>query len=244
MVLDMGNTFTKIAFFESNTLIWFKKYRSINEKTLSGLIKKFSPDNGIISSVAKANASLSTLLAQSLKLIHFQHDVVKSIKNHYLTPHTLGLDRLAGIVGAYHIYPAQNNLVIDAGTCITYDCIDHSGNYFGGSISPGLHMRYQSLKHFTRRLPLLEVDMDFDLKEGRNTAEAIHSGVLNGLRYELTGFIEAYKQQHPDMNIILTGGDGNFFDTLLKNSIFAPYLKSEPHLVLKGLNAIIHQHND
>lgn len=105
-------------------------------------------------------------------------------------------------------------------------------------------MRYKALNYYTAGLPLVSADDVFTEKYGKNTASAIHSGVQNGIKYELTGFIESYKNDQRELNIILSGGDSIFFDTLLKNSIFAPYIKIEPHLVLKGLNAAIQNNND
>ncbi len=119
--------------------------------------------------------------------------------------------------------------------------IDSDANYFGGSISPGLNMRYNALNYYTGALPLIESDAEFATNYGNNTTTAIQSGVQNGLKYEITGFIESYTKSYPQLNIILTGGDAIFFDTLLKNSIFAPYIKMEPYLVLKGLNVAIQQ---
>ena len=105
-------------------------------------------------------------------------------------------------------------------------------------------MRYKALNHYTAALPLLEADGRFTAQAGDDTATAIQSGVQNGIKYEAIGFIEIYQKNHPELNIVLTGGDSIFFDTLLKNSIFAPYIKNEPHLVLKGLNAAIQHNND
>jgi len=147
-------------------------------------------------------------------------------------------------MGAHCLYPDTDNLVIDAGTCVTYDGVDAGGNYYGGSISPGLNMRFEAMHNYTSALPLVSADQEFEKPFGDDTASAMLSGVQNGLKYELTGFIESYRGSRPNLNILLTGGDGIFFDTLLKNSIFAPYIKNEPYLVLKGLNAAIQQHND
>lgn len=242
MVLDIGNSYTKIAFFKYDEMIWFRRFSTLSEFTLAKIIKKHRPQKGIVSAVSHFSPQLHGLLNKSMKLIDFQPDRLTSVKNHYRTPETLGLDRLAGIAGALHLYPQKGNLVIDTGTCITYDWVDVEGNYWGGSISLGLNMRYKALKHYTKRLPLLQPDKDFNLNTGLDTTEAIRSGVQNGLKYEMEGFLQHYVNQQPEMNIILTGGDWNFFDTQLKNSIFAPYLKIEPYLVLKGLNAVILQH--
>ena len=134
--------------------------------------------------------------------------------------------------------------MIGGGTCITYDWIDAAGNYFGGSISPGLNMRYKALNYYTDGLPLINADENFDRGYGNDTVSAIRSGVQNGIKYELMGFIESYKKAGDELNIVLSGGDSIFFDTLLKNSIFAPCVKIEPLLVLKGLNAVLYIDND
>jgi type III pantothenate kinase len=105
-------------------------------------------------------------------------------------------------------------------------------------------MRYKSLNNYTAALPLIETDATFVDKQGTDTRSSMVSGVQNGIKYELTGFINSYKKDEIEMNIILTGGDSIFFDTLLKNSIFAPYIKIDPYLVLKGLNAAIQNNND
>ena len=166
------------------------------------------------------------------------------IRNQYKTPDTLGVDRLAAVIGAHKLYPGKSSLVIDAGTCITYDYIDAGGNYFGGSISPGLNMRYKALNYYTGALPLINADEKFDKIYGDDTRSAILSGVQNGIKYEVFGFVESYRANEPELNILLSGGDSIFFDTLLKNSIFAPYVKNEPYLVLRGLNAAIQNNND
>jgi type III pantothenate kinase len=105
-------------------------------------------------------------------------------------------------------------------------------------------MRYKALNYYTDGLPVITADDTFNSAIGYDTTTAIRSGVQNGIKFETIGFIQSYFEQQADANIILTGGDSIFFDTLLKNSIFAPHIKIEPHLVLIGLNAVIQHHND
>lgn len=241
LVFDIGNTFSKVAVFEEQNILWTKRYRQITEKLLLQILTKFKPATAIISSVQNKIFLWETMLEKQLKTFRFQYQMAKSIKNNYEQPEKLGLDRLAAVVGAHFLYPKNSNLVIDAGTCVTYDLVDAQGNYDGGSISPGLKMRFKALKHFTKKLPLIEAEMDFDQTSGKNTKEAILSGVQDGLRYEAEGFINKQTEKDQHTNILLTGGDLNFFDTHLKNSIFAAYVKPEPYLVLIGLNAVIHQ---
>jgi type III pantothenate kinase len=244
LVIDIGNTNTKMAVFEHEELLFVEHYKETTIATLNNLLARFGINKAIISSVKKDSAAWETVLKEKTRVTYFNTGMTAGISNHYLTPKTLGPDRLAAVIGASNLYPGKNSLVIDGGTCITYDYVDANANYAGGSISPGLNMRYKALNNYTAVLPLLNPDETFNAAYGSDTPGAILSGVQNGVKYELDGFIESYRQHDNELNIILTGGDSIFFDTLLKNSIFAPYIKIEPYLVLKGLNAAIQKHND
>lgn len=244
LVIDIGNTYTKIAVFGQNEVLHAEQSKQPDEGVINNILAGYPINKAIISSVKKEKEEWQNVLAKQVKLIYFNAGMTSGITNHYLTPQTLGLDRLAAVIGAYHLYPGKSNMVIDGGTCITYDWIDAAGNYFGGSISPGLNMRYKALNNYTGGLPLIGADETFTAISGNDTRSAMLSGVQNGIKYELEGFIKSYKANGEELNIVLTGGDSNFFDTLLKNSIFAACIKIEPQLVLKGLNAAIQTNND
>jgi len=245
LVIDIGNTYTKIAVFERDELVYNNQYQSVDVILLNEILAVHPVKTAIVSSVKKKDdPEWDALLTGGIRIMYFNAAMKGRVINHYLTPATLGLDRLAAVIGANYLYPAQNNLIIDGGTCITYDYVDAGGNYFGGSISPGLNMRYKALNYYTAGLPLINADNAFDEPYGNSTTTAILSGVQNGIKYELEGFVKKYKKDEQELNIVLCGGDSIFFDTLLKNSIFAPYIKIEPYLVLKGLNAAIQNNND
>jgi type III pantothenate kinase len=244
LVIDIGNTYTKVAVFDNNVLVYTNQYTAFNTNDLLICLDSYPIKKAIVSTVKKNAEEWEAVLNGKANLSYFNTAAFAGINNKYLTPQTLGADRLAAVTGANYLYPNENNLVIDGGTCITYDFIDTGKNYFGGSISPGLNMRYNALNYYTSALPLVNSNDEFKENYGNDTTTAIRSGVQNGIKHELTGFIESYIKSHQQINIILTGGDSIFFDTLLKNSIFAPYIKIEPHLVLIGLNAAIQEHND
>ena len=244
LVIDIGNTFTKVAVFENDDLLKVEQYQQTGDDLLERFLSGYTISKVMIASVKTEKAGWQTALEQKHAVTCFNSSITAGVKNYYKTPQTLGADRFAAVIGASYLYPGKNNIVISGGTCITYDHVDAGSNYFGGSISPGLNMRYKAVNHYTAALPLLQADESFDEAYGYDTRTAILSGIQNGIKYELEGFIKNYIKTGTVYNIILCGGDSIFFDTLLKNSIFAPYVKIEPYLVLKGLNAAIQSNND
>ena len=151
----------------------------------------------------------------------------------YATPLTLGMDRVALATAAFYHNPKGNTLVIDMGTCITYDMLNDHGEYLGGAISPGLHMRYNAMHQQTKKLPLLEPEIPLDFI-GNSTANSMHNGVVQGISHELDGVIDQYKNRFEHLTVILTGGDSHFFAKRLKNSIFA-----NSKFLLEGLNYLL-----
>jgi type III pantothenate kinase len=195
--------------------------------------KKYQCTNAIISSVGSLKKSQIAKLHAEINLIELDYSTKVPFVNKYGTPKTLGVDRIALVSSAIAKYPKKNVLIIDAGTCITYDYINNEGIYYGGAISPGLQMRYKALNVFTEKLPLLEASEKFELV-GNSTETSIHSGVLNGVINEIDGIINQYRKKNTDLTVVLTGGDVNFLSNRLKNGIFA-----NPNFLLEGLNTIL-----
>lgn len=234
LVIDTGNTLTKLALFQGREMVSFSNFEGVDAKQIvkfcdSNLLIK----NAILSTVTEYPSEIDEFLGQRYNTVFFSHHTSVPILNKYSTPETLGKDRLAGVVGARQLFPASDNLVIDAGTAITYDLITAAGEYLGGAISPGIAMRYKALHTFTSRLPLLDYYNNAQLI-GDDTSTCIHSGVLNGAVAEMEGIIQRYQLLYPALKIILTGGDHNYFDKRLKIKTFAA-----PNLVLGGLNLIL-----
>lgn len=240
LTIDVGNSRIKVAVFEHNKQLDFyvfdteyalKKFKNIFEK-YSNLEKI------ILSSVGKLDKSVMDFLKNSIPTEIINHNSKFPFTNLYTTPTTLGIDRMVLAAGASLRYPNKNILIIDAGTCITYDFVDNKNNYLGGAISPGIKIRYDSLNNYTANLPLLEKkEVDFFI--GDSTENAIHSGIINGVCHEIDGFISQYSLKNQDLTIILTGGDADFLAKRLKSTIFA-----NSNFLLESLNLLslyIHQ---
>lgn len=233
LVVDFGNTLTKVAVYQSNELIYLEKTSLLTTNLLEQLRQAFFPDFAIISTVIEIPADLRQYLDTTFKFYELTHQTPVPVKNLYKTPETLGKDRLAAVIGASALFPGEDCLVIDAGTCITFDFIDRDAQYHGGSISPGISLRFKALHNFTSRLPLVS-HRNFEGLIGSTTEESILSGVLNGTTAELNCVINNYCNIYPGIKVVITGGDMNYFDKKLKSNIFAV-----PNLVLMGLNVIL-----
>lgn len=235
LVVDIGNTRTKAAVFNGREWVAEHVFDADILSKLGDLLSKYPlVKRSIMSSVAEDSAEIEDLLASKTQLVVFDHTSSLPIKNHYQSPETLGKDRLAAAVGAWSRFREKDVLIIDAGTAIKVDIVSATAEYLGGSISPGLQMRFKALNTFTGKLPLVKADKNYKSLTGKNTTESILNGVQNGALYEVQGFVDAYSKQYPGINIVVTGGDASFFELGLKNHIFAI-----PELVLIGLNEIL-----
>jgi len=232
LAIDIGNTRIKAAVFEDNTLlevVIFDKKEIV--KKIEFIFEQHSKIRSIVvASVGNLDKSVFQNFEKKVSIHFISHGSRFPFDNLYSTPKTLGIDRLVLATGAVLQFPNQNRLVIDAGTCITYDFINENNEYLGGGISPGIRLRYESLHQFTAKLPLLTKAYPESFI-GNSTQESIHSGVINGVTLEIDGFINQYKAQYAKFIIILTGGDAEFLAKRLKNTIFA-----HSNFLLESLN--------
>lgn len=235
LVIDTGNTSTKMAVYSGNEMLAHYQRERLVVGELEKIKENFPEVNSlIISSVVRQDEQVNKFCRTNFdNYIRLNYETKLPIKVLYQTPETLGNDRIADVVGAWKEYPEQDMLVIDAGSCITYDLINSKGEYLGGNISPGLTMRFRALNNFTDQLPLVSRGESKNVL-GKNTKEAIMLGVQHGVSQEIRGIIELAKQDYPELKAVLTGGDLPFFEMELKNLIFA-----DPFLTLKGLNEIL-----
>tara|TARA_R110000868_G_scaffold385472_3_gene653399 strand:- start:2679 stop:3413 length:735 start_codon:yes stop_codon:yes gene_type:complete len=239
LAIDIGNSRTKFGLFQERKLL--QSFLLNNEELEKNhqIFEAYPADFYIVSSVNKSAEVQLNLEKFGEKLIHLRPDSKLPILIKYQSPETLGKDRISAVIGASVQFSNQNLLVIDCGTCITYDFLTAKNEYMGGAISPGVQMRLNALNNYTNQLPLLHWDTITKPETiGNTTITSMLSGVINGLIEEINGFISSYQKQFFDLKIVLTGGDANFFEKELKNGIFA-----DPNLVLKGLNEILIHHH-
>jgi type III pantothenate kinase len=234
LVIDLGNTNKKLAIFRMGKLSELKSFKEIDLE----MIREFAEqnpgiDNCILSSVIDHPESISYFLQERFFLIDFDEHTPLPIKNLYRSSETLGKDRLAAAVAGTTLFPGMNVLVINMGSCITYDFINSNNEYLGGGISPGMQMRFKALHTFTGKLPLV-THKESDEFIGVDTENSVLSGVVNGIISEIEGITVRYHERYKDLSVILSGGDLIYFDKRLKISIFAV-----PNIVLQGLYQIL-----
>src|SRR5690606_22726864 len=235
LVIDVGNSFVKLAVFQDGDLL-IKEVIDVKViiKHIDALKETYKPiERAIVSSVGKLPETDLLYLKESFNLVELNSKTTIPFVNLYATPNTLGLDRIALVAASVKQFPYSNTLIIDAGTCITYDFVNANNEYLGGAISPGISMRYRALHNLTANLPLLNKEVPKSLT-GDSTANSIHSGVVNGVLNEIDGNIETYRKKYSNLTVILTGGDANFLSEQLKSSIFA-----NSNILLEGLNYIL-----
>ncbi len=239
LVVDIGNTTAKLALFDGTLPLEVVYDSNSTLERLPDICSRYAVEKAIVASVIDlSERALAQLSKLPVPVLWLNEKTPLPVENLYETPETLGYDRMAAVVGANEQFPDRDILVIDAGTCITYEFVDASGRYHGGNISPGMQMRFRALHQFTGRLPLV-LREGRELPMGKDTDTAIRAGVLKGMEYEISGYIVAMKHKYPELLVFLTGGDDFSFDTNLKSIIFA-----DRFLVLKGLNRILNYNND
>ncbi len=237
LCLDFGNTLSKIGIFYGDKLIdkvVFDKEKTLEE--LEKIIQFHNPGRSILSSVIHHDEKVEELLRKHTQFYLLNLDTKLPFLNAYGSPETLGHDRLALVAGLSKQFPREDSLVISIGTCITYNFLAKNNAFRGGAISPGVHMRFKSMHEFTSKLPLVEKEGHLSIL-GYDTETSIRSGVINGIAAEIDGMIDLYKNQYGNINAVLTGGDAPFFESRLKNKIFA-----DANFLFKGLYAILENH--
>lgn len=235
LAIDIGNTLIK-AYSETDNQNFTSHFFTTIQKLIE-FVNSYSCKsvNIIVSDVRNvlSEKNIHELKQRANTFIILNHETPLPITNAYETPHTLGYDRIAGVVAASNLFPNIHCLVIDAGTAITYDLITSDKTYIGGAISPGIQLRFRALNEFTGKLPLGRIN-ELKTFPCKNTIDCIEHGVMHGVIAEINEYIQLCRQTYSPLQIIITGGDSLFLVKYVKNTIFV-----EPNLVAKGLINIL-----
>jgi type III pantothenate kinase len=238
---DFGNTRLKAAIFENENFSEEIVLPNDETATIEKLLADHDPQKTILSSVIEHNAEIENLLSAKTAFHKLSHLTKANFTTPVGKPETIGADRLALSAAAVHFYPGKHNLVVALGSCITYNFINQNNEFIGGSISPGMEMRFKAMQVFTAKLPLVQTPIpirgNFPLI-GYDTKTNMQSGVIAGITYEIDGFITEYARKYSNFNAVLTGGDTSYFAGQLKNRIFA-----DPYFLFKGLYALSETNN-
>ena len=237
LCFDFGNTRLKGAWFEDGVFKQEFILPDDSEATMQSLIKKYQPQKTILSSVIDHNTAIENILAANSTFHKLSHLTKLDFTSPVGKPETIGADRLALAAAAVHFYPRKNNLIIGLGSCITYNFINQYHQFLGGSISPGMEMRFKSMNQYTASLPLVQKDWNFPVI-GYDTKTNLQSGVIAGITFEIGGCIDFYSSRYSNFNVVLTGGDAGYFARRIKNKIFADLT-----FLFKGLYAISEVNN-
>jgi type III pantothenate kinase len=237
LCLDFGNTRLKAALFEKDVFKLELELENDSNETIQKLLDQYKPKKSILSSVIKHNEGIENLLSEHTSFHKLSHLTKVNFTTPVGKPESIGADRLALVAAAVHYFPQKNNLVIGLGSCITYNFINQDHEFLGGSISPGMEMRFKSMNQHTALLPLVQKDWNFPVI-AYDTKTNLQSGVIAGITYEIGGFIDFYAHKYGNFNVVLTGGDAGYFARQLKNRIFA-----DLNFLFKGLYALSETNN-
>ena len=227
----------KAAVFEDGLLIGSHVLENDGLSNITTLLDEYKPERSILSSVINHNKEIEVLLLEKTRFHLLTHQTKLNFSIPVGKPEQMGADRLALAAAAVYFYPGKNNLVVGLGSCITFNFINKFNQFLGGSISPGMEMRFRSLHEDTALLPLVTKEWNFPLV-GYDTKTNILSGVILGMAKEIEGIVHEFGKKYSNFNVVLTGGDCTYFARLLKNQIFA-----DPELLYKGLYAISETNN-
>ena len=240
LIIDIGNTAVKYVLFEQDEIL----SQQVNHCDDMLALSQFAATEGLGKAIVMSTGKVPTAFANAInalpcKPIWFNSETAVPIQNLYQTPHTLGPDRLAAAVGANSLFPHQDTLIIDLGTCITYDLVDHQGCYLGGNIAPGMSMRFEAMHEHTAHLPLIRPENEWPSIIGGNTTEALTGGVMWGILAEIDFYIHKIRAERPSLKVVLTGGDAQIFH----EHIDLDGIVMDKNIAHRGLNIILNQND-
>lgn len=232
LLIDIGNTSAKLAVMGADIVHFERRHESWKE-TFDRLMAMFPITDVRLSTVAEEDLELkSSLSALEIPVIWLTPSVPCPVKPITNVSATYGADRWAADIGAIAQDPDHTLLIIDAGTCITYDFFSADGRLLGGAISPGVQLRLNAMHEHTALLPQIEAEPEAMLL-GYDTRTHMLSAAVNGARFEIEGYIRRFAREYADLHVFITGGNTFHF----ADDIECP-ITFDPYLVMKGLAAL------
>lgn len=251
LALDIGNTSTTIGLFDGDNLVdtWSissEKHRSEDEIgiLLINLLKihnyeEFVDSACLCSVVVCLTERYKNALKRYLNITPFvvSNKTTKLLKYSVDNPEEVGADRIVNAFAAHSLYK-QDSIVVDLGTATSFDIVKSNGEFLGGIICAGMKIQAESLKKFTSKLPLIKIEAPNSVI-GKNTIDAMLSGIVRGHACMIDGLIEeCEKELGKKALIIATGG---------YSEIVARYMSRQfdfinPYITLEGLKLIYDAH--
>ena len=233
LIVDEGNTLCRVAVMDRGEVLFEATSAELDMAVVMPMIEQFSIDKAIVASTRGGAEKICEQLRSKIdRVLHFTSQTEVPIEIDYSSRQTLGTDRVAMAVGVVCEMGVKDALIVDMGSAITFDIVEN-GAFKGGNISLGVAMRFRALHEFTASLPLCskrELSGEF----GKSTTEAIEQGVMQGILYEIEGYVERILSKKEKKSVIFCGGDAESFVNRIKNAIFAPR-----KLMFTGLNRIL-----
>ena len=236
IVIDVGNTRVKVGYqSHEDAPLEVSYYNHLDSELLSQLIQRYQTSRVIVCSVKHLEFELVSWMKDHNIHVFDEHTRL-GFDTLFTRVSNLGVDRLASVAGALSFGYDRPCMVIDAGTCITYEYINDQKQYVGGGISPGLKMRFQAMNRYTDKLPMIDPDRYRIIPEqyGIDTETAMLSGAFNGFIAEINTFVAHFKNKYPHSDIFICGGDANVIQKFSHHEMIL-----EKHLVLLGLLKIL-----
>ncbi len=234
LIIDIGNSRVKVAVVGGTEVVDFMATENYDEDIVKNFVQKYDIERSIVSSTRGVQPHVEESVRAIVgHCLYFDASVRVPLDVRYATPHTLGRDRLAAAVGAREVFGLVDMLIVDFGTAITIDLVTREGGFEGGVISAGVALRFRALHEFTASLPFCEPTTQ-ELEVARTTQDAIEQGVMNGVCYEIEGYISRFLQKYGELSVIFVGGDAKFFEKRIKNTIFV-----NRDLLFRGLSVIL-----
>jgi len=232
LLIDIGNSSTKVAISENRKIIEDFRFIELNTDKILDMINEYKIQNSALSNVSTLSEKLKNILTKNTSFYSFSSEIKIPFDCSYKLS-DVGDDRLALMAAAYYDFPNENVLVIDMGTCITYDIKTSNNNYKAGGISPGLNMRIKSISDGAFKLNEITPAYPESLIAS-DTKSSLDIGIVMGIKSEIKGFISQYSSQFTDLKVIITGGDSKILSGKIKNTIF-----TNSNYVFKGLDFLI-----